>query len=268
MSHFLIKDVYLRDPLVNGFIDFLVEYLDEKKSFHHKYFYKKEKVRYVFSSFQDALIKYSWKGSFDENEWLLVNFSNRLRKSFLEENAENIYSVMLEILEWGGVLSGNKNKIFKLKEDQNLISEFNKNVDYLSSNNIDLDLSKSVLMNSGFTKIYALLIDDFIIYDSRVGAAMCLLVKQYLELIGFVSIPETLDFAYGIKKGEKGPSSRNPSTNTLIFKKLNTNNLLHIKCNIMANWIISESLKRSRESTFKTLRQVEAALFMIGYSVK
>ena len=36
-------------------------------------------------------------------------------------------------------------------------------------------------MNSGFTKIYSLYIDDFIIYDSRVGAALGFLVRCYCE---------------------------------------------------------------------------------------
>ncbi len=37
----------------------------------------------------------------------------------------------------------------------------------------------SIIMNSGFTKIYSLLIDIYIIYDGRVGAALGLLARQY-----------------------------------------------------------------------------------------
>ena len=34
-------------------------------------------------------------------------------------------------------------------------------------------------MNSGWTKVYALMLDDFPIYDGRVGAAMGYLVRRY-----------------------------------------------------------------------------------------
>ena len=36
-----------------------------------------------------------------------------------------------------------------------------------------------IIMNSGFTKILFFIYNDFIIYDSRVGAALCYLVKLY-----------------------------------------------------------------------------------------
>ena len=54
-----------------------------------------------------------------------------------------------------------------------------------------------IIMNSGFTKIYSLYINDFIIYDSRVGAALCYLVKLYCIEQKQGGVPSLLKFAYG-----------------------------------------------------------------------
>ena len=62
-----------------------------------------------------------------------------------------------------------------------------------------------IIMNSGFTKIYSLYINDFIIYDSRVGAALCYLVKLYCIEQKQGGVPSSLKFAYG--------DARNPEVN-------------------------------------------------------
>jgi len=36
-------------------------------------------------------------------------------------------------------------------------------------------------MNAAFTKVYSLIMDDFLIYDSRVAAALCMIIVHYLE---------------------------------------------------------------------------------------
>lgn len=50
----------------------------------------------------------------------------------------------------------------------------------------------SLKMNSGFSKIYSLLVDDFIMYDSRVAAALCLLVRRFCEAKGLNEVPGSL----------------------------------------------------------------------------
>lgn len=39
-------------------------------------------------------------------------------------------------------------------------------------------------MNSGFTKLYSLIFDKFIMYDSRVAAALAFLVMRYEAATG------------------------------------------------------------------------------------
>ena len=66
----------------------------------------------------------------------------------------------------------------------------------------DIDLEEftksDIIMNSGFTKIYSLIVQDFIIYDSRVGAALGLLIKCFCEDKQKEKIPEELRFAWGL----------------------------------------------------------------------
>jgi hypothetical protein len=131
-------------------------------------------------------------------------------------------------------------------------------------------------MNSGFTKIYSLYIDDFIIYDGRVGAALGLLVRMFCEDSKFKAVPVELAFAWG--KGKESiyqnscENRRNPSKESYRFPELLNNSKRHIENNIRANWLLREIIDKTK-SKFSNLdnsiqmRALEAALFMIGYDV-
>lgn len=62
-------------------------------------------------------------------------------------------------------------------------------------------------------------------------------------------------------------SSRNPSTRQFTFDKLSNNNILHSINNIRANWILKSAINQSSKKVIKNLRELESALFMIGYAV-
>ena len=117
------------------------------------------------------------------------------------------------------------------------------------------------------------LIDDFIIYDGRVGAASGLLVRKYCEEKGLKTIPIELLFAYGnSKENTVGVQNRrNPSQGIYKFPLLIANKK-HTENNIRANWILKEILSKSI-SKFNTIEPqtklgaFESALFMIGYDV-
>jgi hypothetical protein len=128
------------------------------------------------------------------------------------------------------------------------------------------DNFEGLIMNSGFTKIYSLLLDDFVIYDSRVGAALCLLVRDYLEEIEVLEIPATLGFAWKDVRGERN-GRREPSKGHYRFRELSGR--CHIDNNVRANWLLKDIAHKSKfTSTQSPTRALEAALFMIGYSVK
>ena len=98
-------------------------------------------------------------------------------------------------------------------------------------------------MNSGFTKIYSLYINDFIIYDSRVGAALCYLVKLYCIEQKQGGVPSSLKFAYGDARNPE--VNRNPNSDIYKFSKLDRGKI-HIECNLKANWLLKEVLNFPR----------------------
>jgi hypothetical protein len=127
-------------------------------------------------------------------------------------------------------------------------------------------------MNAGFTKIYALLANNSIIYDGRVGAALGYIVTLFCEQTG-EKFTEDLNFYWGASES-KG-RFRNPSIpeKGFNFTKLsNLNESGWALCNVKANWLLTSAIE-GLENSFKfggygkkdMLHAVEAALFMIGY---
>lgn len=140
----------------------------------------------------------------------------------------------------------------------------------LDNNKFDSDnINSSIIMNSGFAKIYSLLLNDFIIYDGRVGAALGLLVRNYCEEKGIARIPNELLFRW--KRGRGTGNRRNPSSKRYVFPELNSSKT-HIENNIRANWLL-KLISENTNSRFRRIednnrmRAIESALFMIGYDV-
>jgi len=128
-------------------------------------------------------------------------------------------------------------------------------------------------MNAGFTKIYALAFENFIIYDGRVGAALGYFVANYCEEKTLTSVPELLRFAWG--KSESQARNRDPSRPTLglVFPALSNTKEDHwAVCNVYANWIIDAALTHAGgvfggKKGPEAIRAIEAALFMVGYEL-
>lgn len=138
-----------------------------------------------------------------------------------------------------------------------------------------------VRSNAGFTKIYSLAFDKFIIYDSRVAAALGLLVVRSLATSGKLNVlvPPSIAFLAD-NRGQPG-ARRDPNRNVFGISGFGLigagNHFDHLKWNIRANALLTEALKGSAfekhvmaaPSSFPAnpLRVLEAALFMIGYDL-
>ena len=195
-----------------------------------------------------------------------------LRESVSQNNPELCKKYCLSILQWGKVQNGNEDKVLDLGSD--IVLYLKKCISKLNPNEFDTNNNYSdIIMSSGFTKIYSLLMDDFVIYDGRVGAALGLLVKTFCEEKGLQTIPSELLFAYGNAKGDANTvqKRRNASNSKYKFPLLDPNRN-HTVNNIRANWLLKEILDKS-DSKFNEIpmklrmRGLEAALFMIGYDV-
>ena len=268
MQFSMRKDEFLSSPNVMGFISWIEPLLDTPQSLSHTYIKKKGKRKYEFDNLYSAYKQYDWPPSIDA-------FSADLAKGIATSNESICESACHRILEWGGVTRGNKERVSRLKPD---LCAYLRNV----RDRMTMDLpsteyfTKTIQMTSGFSKIYSAYIDDYMIYDSRVGAALGLLVRNYCESNGFPSVPKELSFIW--IKGLEGQSAsltfnrRNPSRDSYVFPQLLNNPKIYFENNIRANWLMSTVAKTTR-SKFGTVEQsnsltaLEQSLFMIGYDV-
>ncbi|MTK13892.1 MAG: hypothetical protein F8N39_18065 [Clostridiaceae bacterium] len=284
------KTEFLERTSVRSFIEWISSRLDVPKGFEHRYIMKRPKGQvWECDSIYSAFENYNWsftclhagigksvKGkTFDESKKLLSELSVGLNKSIEGSNAELCQRYCFSILDWGGVLPKNREKILSIGNDI---------VEYFKSARIKLNPStfntndnyEDIIMNAGFTKIYSLFIEDFIIYDGRVGAALGLLVRKYCEDLGLSAIPPELCFAYGnareSRPNERVQNRRNPSNEKYKFPVLGNIHVKHTNNNLRANWLLKEILTQcnSRFTMLEKntqLRALESALFMIGYDV-
>ena len=122
-------------------------------------------------------------------------------------------------------------------------------------------------MNSGFSKIYSLLVDGFPIYDSRVACALASLVRLFCEEPGHEreEVPSLL--AFGTIRG-RGGQNRNPSCGQLDFPKIDGNPHGYAQSNVMAAWLLDAlSAQPPFSGEREPQRALQSAMFMIGYEV-
>jgi len=293
------KTDYLRDINVRNFVGHIKELLGGEP-FKHEYTYKVSKDvagKWKCVSLADSLRQYCWNEiDFKRNNEILEDLSKRLKEAINANKQKDTLSVCVKILEWGGVTNG-AHGLVRLYLDDQLTKSISNAAKFLTSDEVDLacfsktkindeencsgldyDVNPTndnnsgptrIRMNASFTKIYSLYSDKpFVIYDSRVAAALGLIAKKYWKgLDGSCNIPELLRFSW--LKGRGG--NRNASDDQVKLSEITTERN-HALWNIRANWIIEEALKDIKEFAGmadmpKKVRGVEAALFMIGYSV-
>ena len=278
------KQEYLEDKIVADFIDWMIPRISGEIEFLHKYINRKDKSIWNCNSIFNAYVNYKWRfncvlpeiekisgSTYKESEQVLRLIEEGMKLSIQENNSKKLLMYSLAILEWGGVKRSNYNRLLEMKKD--IIPYFQNSIDKLNPISTDSnDDFSGIIMNSGFTKLYSLLIDDFVIYDSRVGASLGLLTKHYLTEKGIYLVPELLNFAYGNARPTKSDSGklnrRNPSNKRYKFPTLNNSDKKHIKNNIYANWLLKELSEKSKfKHENNPIRALESALFMIGYSV-
>lgn len=250
---------------------------------------------WTFNSLLDAYDQYDWPfsfldardsctvrgSSFADSRRVLEELQSSLRLAVEERDNDKCYTICVMILDWGKVLGsskkGNKKKLDSLKP---YLSH------YLAAVRAFFDGGDATLarryvvqgeglgghvpieMNAGFTKIYSLLCEDFIIYDGRVGAALGYLARLFMvERRAGERLPSEIQFRYGNAKNTN--VNRNPSGDGYRFSTLSSP-ATHIRDNLKANWILKSVAGRNPHvfgQDQNPLRCLEAALFMIGYRI-
>lgn len=278
---------YKKAQPVAEFINWISKYLDEPCSLSYKYYNKKSRSIWKCDSIYSAFINYEWSFSYvnndnkyikgktyQESKQALNDISISIKEGILDNDNMKVLTACDEVLQWGGVKRKNYDV---LKEMGNGLVDYLKMVKEQFSKDLSYDMyyNNDIYMNSGFTKIYSLLMDDYIIYDSRVGAALGFFVREFCSSLGLKCIPDELCFAWGTARSGASKISdnmRNPSNTYYKFPNLAQDPKRHTENNVRANWLIKEILYNT-SSKFNDIdskdrmRAFEASLFMIGYSV-
>ena len=284
------RSEFTNDYHVKGFIQWLAQRMDTPGAICHSYYLKKRREFWECDSIYSAFERYSWDfsfislitnknisgNSFHDTQTITNMISHYMKEGLKNNDSTTCKNCCLDILKWGGVKRHNDVKISDLGDS---LSNYLTNVNAVLSSDRSSDeyYSPGIFINSGFTKIYSLFVEDFIMYDGRVGAALGLLVRMYCEDSNLAYIPDSLKFAWGRGKESQYARSdynrRNPSSDKFLFPELLNNPPRHLECNIRANWLLKEITLRTT-SKFSNLRPedqttaLQSAFFMIGYCVR
>lgn len=286
------KTDFLNNEQVKSFISYLIDKWSQETVF--------DAGKIQYSNISDSLSKYKW--SFNvSNEPLFVNsFSNRdivtkgetfiesqqildllkesLEYAYFQKNEEKLFFTLRAILAWGGPRTlgsetrGNLKYLLFLKEGKHIsetplidsLHEIKQHWNSINNDEIDINTEVSFRSNSGFTKIMALFLHDFIIYDSRVGAAF----THFLSKKFGKDVPDNLKLF--LPNGSEKKSVYTSNSNPNIFKSTRQDDLKHFSSNVKTSLIVKEIVKGinllPRIEKINS-REFEAALFMIGADV-
>ncbi|WP_158683228.1 hypothetical protein [Pseudomonas gingeri] len=209
------------------------------------------------------------QGSLAANTVVLDIIQRQLRTAYASgPRASNLLSgAVAAVLHWGGVYTRRGNGRWLSTNHPNL-SAILQSVVKDHGRGEDTSTVAGLRFNSGMTKVYSLLIDDFIIYDSRVAASLAWLAKKWWTIDcgqPANTLPSLLRFVC-LQGNGKMASFRNPDPS--LFKTYATAAYTHYTWNIRANWLLVDALRvADTDSQFDSLREVESALFQMGNRV-
>jgi hypothetical protein len=204
------------------------------------------------------------------NTEVLDQLQNALRVAFMRKQTLELAGAVASIFHWGGVYTTTRHGGNKpwLKNHHLNLHELLKQVVVDHASGYDVSTVHGLRFNAGMTKVYALLLDEFIIYDSRVAASLTWLALNWWTITKNsppATLPDLLRFG---TLPANGSARKHRNASPGIFPTI-TRATDHYTWNIRANWLLSDALNRAgKASQFATLRQVEAALFQMGDRVR
>ena len=261
---------YLGRDSVIAFIEWLRPRVAGTEPFKHSYQMLKPVCLWHCGSLREAQERYCWGGEdFAATQEKLDGWRCEIRAANETEDNGHFVAAALTVLKWGGVTPRNSTRLCELGQDA--LTTFRAAACRLEPSRADTSqLGEVQYMNSGWTKVYSLMLDDFPIYDGRVGAAMGYLVRRYCEDKGLSEVPKSLRFRW---LAGKSNHNRNPSSGSLTFSPLSYTHQgrkTWAACNVWTAWILGEVCGEGRFGNLPEayrLRALEAALFMIGYEL-
>jgi hypothetical protein len=130
---------------------------------------------------------------------------------------------------------------------------------------LDLFINKfSGFNGNGLLNGNSLILYDFIIYDSRVSVALAYIIQNSFTI---EEVPDYLKLFIPPSYDQNNKRLVSP-----IFKSTNSNKKRHFFSNVISNLILKSVAAKinlgKQEPDKVTLRDIEAALFMIGYDIR
>lgn len=290
----MLRTEYYKTAVIQDFLTFLVKackdngFIHMWTSFDTKSTGIKKGQIWRCHSILDAADKYYWPASagkdkakvysLAETSLLLDDLSAQLQRAIQVSDTELTKEICNSILYWGGV-SRYPNVAKDFRQVNFPIVDYLNAVlsalasDELDSENLRLANGHTFKIDSGLTKIYALLYNRFVIFDSRVGCALALLARQFWSTSGndITTLPKSLRYLWSGDQTRRNP---NLGEKTIFPKFAKNKSVMRIQQNIEVSWLIWALAERlldeqlvSGISTEQVSRQIEAGLFMIGYGV-
>ncbi len=270
------RDAYLSDPHVRDYVAWAVPLVSGKRPLRH-HWESRRLGSWRFETIHDAYGRYDWpfrcslpgdsaprRGcTYTDTVEVLDGLGQLLRRSRDEENAASFLEAAVAVLAWGRVRRGERRLRALGDEARPALAATARLLDPATA---DLPrLSDVSLMNSGFSKIYSLLLDGFPIYDSRVACGLASLVRLFCEETNRRELPAPL--AFGIPPSQSR-ARRDPSCGPLVFPRIWTPRR-YAKSNVMAAWLLDVLSEQSPFAELASERQraLQSAMFMIGYTV-
>lgn len=239
---------------------------------------------------EKACADYDWRGvGYADTAKTLEGFKCRLRKALKSKGSSKcLRDVVEDILTWGGVYKdvvrngvnygGNRSWLAEVYANETLWDHINDAVAAANAQEFQPQAFKDAKLrsNAGLTKVYALATDHFIIYDSRVAAALGKLVVTFLSAIRYQGAlpPDPLNFA--AMAAQNDPGRRLAEWRGIAFGCTHNRSHVHMDWNVRANRVLSNALLAAQDNPGAAwcvgqpdaLRRIEAALFMIGYDIR
>ncbi|MGO4325922.1 hypothetical protein AB4Z48_13810 [Cupriavidus sp. 2TAF22] len=275
---------------VQSFVAWMGRHLDTDM-FRHEYTDRQSGRHWQCDSLYDAFAKYKWSHpaiarlGVDAGRTFQSNLAAReaLRQDLTESlgtpaDDAGVCLAAADVMKWGGVTGGNVQWLNMNEAGLAQLIIDVRNALNRGDMRHPLLTARELRFNAGMTKVYSLVCDELVIYDSRVAAALGWAVTKFCQAEGKSAVPAGLGFPWAPAKEavkESNPKRRNPSEGSLAFPRLKSGPL-HAEWNLRASRLLAAVLDHSgaKVSQFmrlgarrNQLQALEAALFMIGYAL-
>ena len=279
----MTREAFLADPDVQQMGLWVAARLDTASRWTHTYVDGKTGIRWSCNSLADAFWKYRWCGKpWRDNREKLDAYRRDLREAVEQADVGRVVNACERILRWGGLLRPH-NEAYLMARQPVLLDDLLHLRAVIAGDHTPAKkemrrepsaAATECRMNAGFVMIYSLLCDFCVMYDSRVGAALGLLVRQFCEATDRTRVPPCLGFAFGSPRevpNARRRKLRDPSRNGLRFPRLGTDPRFHTEHLMQANWLLRHILENAPwpySTGEEGFHELAAGLFMVGYDLQ